>query len=150
MELTITIKGLDEALKALAIPEERITSVAAKAAALATIAEAKPYPGASGKKQPFTSAKQRRYFFAALRKGQISVPYRRTFGLQDAWDYELTPTGATVTNPSPHADYTIVKGRQAKYHKGTWKDEEAIAKAAEPKARDAAEQAIVTEITGVI
>ncbi len=34
-------------------------------------------------------------------------------------------------------------------NRGTWRDEDQIARAAERPARDAAEQAIVTELTGV-
>ena len=34
-------------------------------------------PGGPGAPQPFKSDKQRRYFFAALKRGEIEVPYRR-------------------------------------------------------------------------
>lgn len=143
----LTITGLDDALRKLNIPEAEMKAKAGKAAALAVIAVAKPYPGQSRKKQPFASDKSRRYFFAALRSGAITVPYRRTFALQDAWDYTITGDGADVVNNHPHAAFTIAPG--GKYHKGNWKTEEQIAKAAETAAGDAAEQAIVSLVTGL-
>lgn len=142
----ITIKGLEEALANLGMVKEDLIPVAGKAAALETIATAKPYPSQSHKKQPFKSAKQRRFFFAALKSGVISVPYQRTFALQDAWMWEATPDGADVLNPHPHADGVIGgpgRPRLWPYHVGNWPTETQIAaKAAEP-ARDAAEMAII-------
>ena len=145
--IKLTIDGLPEALRALNISEGEMKAKAGRAAALAVLAVAKPYPGQSHKRQPFTSAKQRRYFFAALKSGAITVPYRRTGALQDAWDYSLTGDGADVTNNHPHAAYTIAP--QVKFHKGNWPTEEKIAKDAAPAAGDAAEQAIVSLVTGI-
>lgn len=146
-DLKITILGLNEALAALGKVQADVVPVAAKAAALATIASAKPYPAQSHKRQPFVSAAQRRAFFAKLKSGAISVPYQRTGALQDAWTFDVDAGGADVTNPSPHAAYTYAP--QAAYHKGNWPNEETLAKRAEPAARDAAEQAIVGLIAGV-
>lgn len=137
----ITIHGLREAMDAVGITDAQMRGAAGKAAALATIAEAKPYPGQSGKKQPFKSAKSRRYFFAALKSGAITVPYRRTFALQDAWEWQSTGSGADVTNAHPHADYTIAP--QNAYHKGNWPSEAVLAQRASGPARDAAEMAII-------
>lgn len=149
-DLKITISGLKEALDKLSIPMARLTARAAKAAALETISVAKPEPAPSRAKQPFVSNKSRRYFFAALKSGAITVPYQRSHSLQDAWDWSPAGDGALVTNASPHADLTIVKGSRTKYHKkGPWKDEYQIAKDAEQAARDAAEVAVVSEITGL-
>lgn len=144
--IKLTINGLPEALRALNISEGEMKAKAGKAAALAVIEVAKPYPGQSHKRQPFTSAKQRRYFFAALKSGAITVPYRRTGALADAWDYSITGDGADVTNAHPHAAYTIAPG--SKYHKGTWPSEEKIAKDATAAAGDAAEAAIVALVSG--
>lgn len=143
----IRITGLDEALRAVGKVKADMVEVAGKAAALATIAAVKPYPGQSRKRQPFVSSAQRRAFFAKLRDGSIQVPYQRTFAMQDAWDYTTTGDGAEVTNAHPHAAFTIAP--QAKYHKGNWANEEALAKRATDPARDAAEQAIVGLVTGV-
>ena len=149
-DVKIRIDGLKEALAKLNIPESEMKTKAGKAAALEVISVAKPEPAASGKKQPFTSAKSRRYFFAALRSGAITVPYQRSHELQDGWDYKPTGDGAEVFNTSSHAALTIDKATRTKYHKGgPWKDEYKIAKEAETAAGDAAEQAIVSLVTGL-
>lgn len=149
-DIKLTITGLHEALAALNIPEAAMKAKAGKAAALEVISVAKPEPAASRKKQPFTSAKSRRYFFAALKSGAITVPYRRSHELQDGWDYKPTGDGAEVFNTSSHAALTIDKATRTKYHKGgPWKDEYKIAKEAETAAGDAAEIAIVSLVTGL-
>jgi hypothetical protein len=150
--VTIRIDGLKEALEALNIPESEMVAKAGKAAALATIAAAKPYPGQSRKKQPFKSTQQRRGFFAKLKSGAITVPYRRTYALQDAWDYTMTPEGADVINAHPHADGVIGgPGRPRKwpYHIGNWPTETQLAERAKDAAGDAAEKAIVSLVTGL-
>jgi hypothetical protein len=145
----ITIKGLKEAMDALGIVESEMVAVAAKAAALETISVAKPYPAASRAKQPFKSDKSRRFFFAALRSGEITVPYRRGFGMQDAWDWQPTPDGAVVENAHPHADMTIVRDSRFKYHRKTWPTEAQIAIKADSLARNAAEAAIIRLVAKV-
>jgi len=143
MTAQIKITGLDEALRALDVVDSDLEATAAKSAALETIAVAKPEPAPSRAKQPFKSLKSQRYFFAALKAGAITVPYRRTHSLQDAWAWAPAPGGADVTNASPHADITIVKGKQSKYHAPTWGDEYKLASKAEQPARDAAEIGII-------
>jgi hypothetical protein len=143
MTATIRITGLDEALRGLGIIGREIQEEAARRAALETIAIAKPEPAPSGRKQPFKSLKSQRYFFAALKSGAITVPYRRSHALQDAWNWRPAPYGADVENAHPHADITVAKATRSAYHKGTWKDEEQIARLAEKPARDAAEIGII-------
>lgn len=145
-DIKIKITGLDEALAALNISEGDMRAAAGKAAALSTIATAKPYPPQSHKAQPFRSLKSQHYFFAALRSGAITVPYRRTFQLQDAWRWEPTPDGADVVNDHPHADGVIGgpgRPRAWPYHVGNWPTETQIAVKAAPEAGDAAEMAII-------
>jgi hypothetical protein len=142
-DLKITIRGLNEALEGIGKLRADMVADAAKSAALATIAVAKPYPAASRARQPFRSAASRRFFFAALRSGAITVPYRRTGALQDAWDWTPTADGADVVNAHPHADATITKAKRFKYHNGTWPTEDEIAERAANPARDAAEMAII-------
>lgn len=87
--------------------------------------EARHTPPQSGKRQAFVSARQRRAFFAMLRSGAITVPYRRTGRLVAAW---RPADPYTVTNDAPHADLVVgEKGKQAKYHAGTWKRVDEIA-----------------------
>lgn len=86
--------------------------------------EARNAPPQSGKRQAFVSARQRRAFFAMLRSGAITVPYRRTGRLVAAW----RPTDPyTVVNDAPHADLVVTKGKQAAYHRGNWPTEFDIA-----------------------
>jgi hypothetical protein len=87
------------------------------------------YPRPSRAPQPFRSAKQRRWFFAALEDGTIKVPYQRTEQLMKGWKKEQTPQGVTVFNTVPYA--SLVQGRrndQSPYHRATWKPYEDVAK----------------------
>lgn len=59
------------------------------------------YPDNRRVGQPFKSDKQRRWFFAALRKGQISVPYQRTGTLGRGWRYDAG--ASSVVNTVPYA-----------------------------------------------
>jgi hypothetical protein len=100
------------------------------------------YPGRSGKKQLFKSAKQRRFFFAALRKGGIVVPYRRSGDLGRGW--QLQPSGrlrVVLRNSVSYAAMVIGKN-QADYHKGTWPEYTAAVAKVEPRAKGIMEQAI--------
>lgn len=79
------------------------------------------YPGQSRKPQPFVSDKQRRWFFAALQSGAITVPYRRTNTLARGWSKVRTTAGYTVINKVPYA--SLVQGEtrdQARYHQKWW------------------------------
>lgn len=115
----------------------RPLAAAIEAGATAILAEAQAimaeYPGASGKKQEFKSAKSRRFFFAALRKGQIEVPYRRSGDLGRAWQIEkIGPMQIALVNRQRHA--AMVQGlKQAAYHKDTWKNVKAGRDAVEPR-----------------
>jgi hypothetical protein len=98
------------------------------------IKRAKYYPGQSGKPQTFTSSAQRRAFFAKLRRGEIQVPYRRTYGLMNSW--AQTGDGMTVSNTQPYADLVMgSKGKQSKYHAGNWLSVDKVA--ADTEAQDA-------------
>lgn len=79
-----------------------------------------PYPNATRKAQPFKSDKQRRFFFAALKSGAISVPYHRTGVTGRSWLVEPTSDGATLSNSSPAAKYVHAAATQAAYHRGNW------------------------------
>jgi hypothetical protein len=97
------------------------------------------YPPASRRPQPFRSAKSRRFFFAALRAGAITVPYRRTGDVGRRIGKDPFRGGIRVNLLSSHAE--IVRGDgQAKYHKGTWPTVEEIARESEGEAGRIAEQ----------
>jgi hypothetical protein len=147
-DVRITIAGLRETLDALQKTQADLVQAAAKPAAEAVLAIAKPYPSPSRARQPFKSDKSRRFFFAALRSGAISVPYRRTNAMGNAWDWQPTPDGAVATNPHPHAAMTIVKDTRFRYHRNWPTEEQIAANAAEP-ARAAAEAGII-RLVGMI
>jgi hypothetical protein len=104
------------------------------------------YPNASRKKQPFVSAKQRAYFFAALNDGRIQVPYRRTSALGENWTETPFTSGVTLTSDQPYSDLVRTKGKQSAYHQGHWHHTERIAKDSE----DAAERVATAEIVAII
>lgn len=89
------------------------------------------YPPERSVPQPFKSAKQRRFFFAALRSGQISVPYSRTYYLQRGWRYNAGE--GVVTNGAPYAGMVMgEKAEQAGYFSGKgWLSVTDIAQASE-------------------
>jgi len=77
-------------------------------------------------KMQFVSARQRGFFFAALRSGQITVPYVRT-GQIGISEKHATSNGVEVVVPAPYSDLVRTRGMQAKYHQGLWDDTETIA-----------------------
>lgn len=143
---SIDITGLREALEKVRISWPELFRRAGQKAGEAVVKIAKVYPGQSRKGQPFQSSKQRRFFFAALRSGQIGVPYRRTNQLANAWRVEGTGAGADVTNSSPHSVWTIAP--QTSYHKGNWPSEAQIAEKSADAATEAAEQEVKRIIEG--
>lgn len=95
----------------------------------------KTYPPPTHKKQPLKTARQRQYFFWALRTGRITVPYRRTDELKRGWQarFELRGTEASlfITNKAKHAEGVIGK-KQWGYHKGNWPQAHVTVKKFEP------------------
>lgn len=79
--------------------------------------------------QPFVSDRQRRYFFAALRRGEIEVPYRRGMSpkseaLGRKWTRTFRQAGLTgiVGNNTSYARYVQGTEKQTAYHTQTgWK-----------------------------
>jgi hypothetical protein len=104
-----------------------------KRATLYLRGEAREYPPSpSGRPQfptGFNSEKQRKYFFWALRKGEIDVPYRRgqspnSENLQQRWSVSFRSAGlvGVVGNNASYARLVQGPERQAQYHKRTgWK-----------------------------
>ncbi len=78
------------------------------------------------KKMQFVSAKQRAFVMAAIRSGDIQVPYRRT-GDVGITEVHQTTNGADVVVPSDHSDVVRTRGKQAKYHNPLWPDDVSIA-----------------------
>jgi len=72
--------------------------------------------------QTFQSDKQRRYFFWALSKGIIQVPYRRTQELRNAWKIVGSGYTAIIANEMPYAGLMMGDGEQGRMARATgWK-----------------------------
>lgn len=75
---------------------------------------------------PFFSPKQKRYFFWALARGLIQVPYQRTGQLAAEWQTSVTNEGdgrvrGRVWNDSPIARLVMGDGTdQARMFRGVW------------------------------
>lgn len=101
----------------------------------------KIYPPERHAPQPFKTEKQRRYFFYALRKGLIEVPYIRRVNInsQDMranWEVKPLDNGFTqvIGNPISYSKYVHGNTEQNHYHKVTgWKTVAQIAKSMEPR-----------------
>src|SRR5512146_3138969 len=67
--------------------------------------------------QTFQSEKQRRWFFAALRSGELHIPYKRTGATQAGWQYRLTNQGynATIYNATKGARYAQGDDTQSRH-----------------------------------
>ena len=130
-DIKLTITGLDEAMRLLHIQLQQAAQTIGVAVAEATRNEVAPYPGASRKRQPFQSDKSRRYFFAALKSGAITVPYQRTGLIGRSWQVHPTATGAELTNNARGVDWVHSARGQARYHKGNWETDDAAARRVE-------------------
>jgi len=79
----------------------------------------------------FKTDRQRRFFFAALRFGRISVPYRRTRNLAKGWILRfLEKTDefrVEVTNRMPYLPWVMGPKEQAAIHKGRWQTTDQVA-----------------------
>jgi hypothetical protein len=118
----VTIKNADRILNALA-PWERgelLTETLKLYAAdlRKALEEYPPYKYVSRKQAygvPFFSDRQRRWFFAALRSGELQLPYSRTMKLQNSWEVRpLSGSQVWVTNSAPYAGFVIDKERQSR------------------------------------
>jgi hypothetical protein len=61
----------------------------------------------------FVSDKQRRFFFAALEDGRITVPYKRTQALSNAWTVIGKGYQSIIANQQPYAGYVMGDNEQA-------------------------------------
>jgi hypothetical protein len=141
MSDTIRIEGIEPLLaKIKSLAELKPVAGAVTAAALHVKGQAAIYPEvkrltrASVYGSTFKSDKQRRYFFAALRKGEIEVPYRRgespkseTFGRR--WTIATSNAGLTaeIGNNASYGPRLMDSGRQSLYAKAVcWRTVEDV------------------------
>lgn len=112
----------------------------------------KPRPPAPGSMR-FVSDKQRRFVMAAIRRGDIRVPYVRastkTIGSANLQaSYRINKTGADVqlVSDAPYANY-VIGDQQAEIHKGRWKtSREAVEEVISTGTLDAVVQRAIAEL----
>lgn len=92
--------------------------------------------------KPFFSERQRRWFFAALKNGDITVPYRRTQGLKRGWKQVGTGTPSFLVNETKGAEF-VVGDKQSRHEAMVgWAKAEDTVKKNMPKAMKKADAAI--------
>lgn len=137
--MTVHITGLDTALHDVS-PVRLTGAIQAATFAIANdvVSRMARYPGQTHAKQPFKSAKQRAFFFWALNKGIIEVPYRRgsspgseTLGRR--WHVEhVGSMNARAVNTASYAPYVHGEGTQSAYMRAEgWLTDEGIARQVE-------------------
>ncbi len=94
-----------------------------------------------GAKVTFVSAKQRRFFFWALREGAIQVPYRRTGTLGRRWTAQGRRLGGAAVgilgNITPYAPLVQDLERQVAMHKATgWPTVQGVVEQERDKVRE--------------
>ena len=83
----------------------------------------RPYPQKNTKKMRWVSEKQRIYVMAAISRGDIVVPYRRSGDLANRWSAKRIPNGVSINNSHKAAKYVIgdnAGGSQYWMHEGRW------------------------------
>jgi hypothetical protein len=117
---------VENALRRLAVELPPVTNRVAYKWAQNTRAVLKstPYPERNNQRMRWVSERQRRYVMAAIRRGDIQVPYNRTGNLANRWSAAQTPTGAVIRNSAGYAEYVIGDARtgsgQYWMHRNRW------------------------------
>ncbi len=111
----IDISDLEAKLKQVTGPDlvRAIAEAVAKEAVEPELAK-EPFRTQPYKKMQFVSAKQRAFVMAAIRSGDIQVPYRRTGAIGISEQHQTT-NGMDVTVPVEYSDLVRTKGKQARY-----------------------------------
>jgi hypothetical protein len=130
----LDIEGIDAVQKVLSqVDSPRVASAVTKDVAHYMRGQMRKYPPqqyvsrtrAYGK--PFKTARQRRWFFAALRRGEITVPYVRTMRLQRAWKVmAFGTTGHLLTNDMPYAKYVQQSPQDRMFTLRQWRSVERV------------------------
>jgi hypothetical protein len=109
------------------------------------------YPRPNGAPQPFTSPRQRRGFFAALKSKKITVPYRRTQTLMRGWRKQRIQQKIVVVNDTPYT--SLVQGtkrEQSAYHRSWWKSYNDVAEEVSRTVVPEMEKSILQAIDAII
>src|SRR5512139_1044120 len=115
--INIEVKGLDQLLpKIKSLPDELKNQVVEKVSEYSLevmrteqpdykyVSRADAYPDAPAG-PGFFSERQRRWFFAALASGELSIPYNRTGTLAAGWQISRSGDSFTLSNDVPYAPY---------------------------------------------
>ena len=123
MAFTITVEGADELVAKLNTLAKfnHVRSVIAQQGVLLQ-RYLRKYPSKVYSPNPLikTNDKVRRAFFAKMKSGEISVPYKRTRKLANSWAVSSSMDGftSTVTNNMSYAD--LVQGRDSQVTRHKW------------------------------
>lgn len=141
------MKKLEKKLGSLADLNRQFVAPTMEEAAHYVLSQVPDYPPQQHKKQPFVSARQRRYVMAAIKRGDISTPYRRTGTLGRSITTEVRTIGGSVqgvigTNTT-YAPWVISDeetpdgiGPQSHYHEGNWWTLQGVVRGAIPEVYD--------------
>ncbi len=134
-ESEIRVEGLNKLLKKLGKMGLQVyrPAIAESGAHIKSVIAV--YPPRRHGKQPFKSARQRAFFFYALKNGLIEVPYRRGLSpkseaLGRKWTVEFRDGGKTavVGNNVSYGPLVQKHDKQSMYHRVTgWKTDRQVA-----------------------
>ena len=136
MTSSIQIEGLDRAIRKVErVGNLDIVKAGLKEAGIHVKGKIAQYPPRTYVPQPFKSAKQRAWFFAALKSGEIEVPYRRgqspgSEDLGQKWTVKEKKGGLQIVvgNNVSYGPYVQGSDEQASFMKARgWKTTDQIA-----------------------
>lgn len=117
----IDIRGLDEVQKLLRDlpPEAQDAAGDVAAVYLTEKLKEQPPPKQVSRKAAygvtFFSDKQRRWFFAALNSGEISIPYKRTQDLRNSWQIIGKGADRIIVSEAEAAKWTMGDDTQSRH-----------------------------------
>lgn len=144
ISVKIDTSDLTSKLAQLSTPQ-LAQDIADAVATQAVIPEGAKYPAQSGRKRAFVSAKQRRFFFAALKRGSITVPYQRTGHLGGSAVKQPFGGGVDVVWQAPYSE--IVIGEKQDRYFDNWPN---VTKIAQKIESDTAELIATAEVVKAI
>lgn len=133
--INIEMKGLDQLLpKISSLPKELMDQVVEKVSEYSLevmqteqpdykyISRAEAYPDAPAG-PGFFSERQRRWFFAALTSGELSIPYNRTGTLAAGWTIRRSGDSFILSNDVPYAPYVQGFASQSRHERAVgWRN----------------------------
>ena len=156
MPAQITLEGLDKLVKKLDnLAQLKTVAAAIKAGALHIKGKIAKYPPRRDVPQPFKSERQRRWFFAALRSGEIEVPYRRgqspgSEALGRKWTVKTRDNGLTAIVGNNVSYGPFVQGEQQASFMAArgWKTTDTVAQEEGDRVNELVAQAVEKALAG--